>query len=116
MQLRNAASQTLIPHLEVADTLWSRTKGLLGRASLPETHALWIKRTNSIHTFFMKFAIDLVFVDSKMIVRKTYRQVAPGRMIFPVWRATSVIELAGGYLDKHPITIGEQLHVDHTLS
>lgn len=110
------ASATLIPKLEVADSLWSRTKGLIGRTHLPEDQALWILRCNSIHTFFMKFAIDLVFVDHKMIVRKTCSRVKPGRLVLPVWRATSVIEFSAGYLDKHPLSIGEQLHVDHSVS
>ncbi|MBX3020838.1 MAG: DUF192 domain-containing protein [Bdellovibrionales bacterium] len=115
MQLRNARS-TLIPYLEVASTWWPRTKGLIGRTHLPDDQALWILRCNSIHTFFMKFAIDLVFVDRKMVVKKTYSRVKPARLVLPVWGAASVIELAPGFLEKHPVAIGEQLHVDHPLS
>jgi uncharacterized membrane protein (UPF0127 family) len=109
-------SKTLIPKLEVASTLWARTKGLLGRASLPEDQGLWIHRCNSIHTFFMKFPIDLVFVDRKMVVKKTISKVKPNRIVFPVLWATSVIELSPGFLENNPIAVGEQLHVDHPLS
>ena len=109
-------SKTLVPKLEVASTLWTRTKGLIGRASLPADQALWIHRCNSIHTFFMKFAIDLVFVDNKMVVRKTMSTVKPNRLVLPVIRATSVIEFPAGFLDLNPISVGEQLHVDHPLS
>ena len=108
--------QPLLERLQVADSLWTRTKGLLGRQNLPENEGLWILRCNSIHTFFMKFAIDLVFVDRNLKVLKTYRGVKPGRVIFPVWHATSVIELKSGFLNKHPLRQGEQLHVDPTLS
>ncbi|NJM09656.1 MAG: DUF192 domain-containing protein [Bdellovibrionaceae bacterium] len=111
-----SGNKTLIPHLEVADTLWTRTKGLLGRESLPAGNALWILRCNSVHTFFMNFAIDLVFVDRQLVVKKTLSRVKPWSLVLPVWRATSVIELSEGFLENNPIRVGEQLHVDHTLS
>ena len=109
-------ARTLVPNLEVASTLWPRMKGLLGRKSLAMDRALWIHRCNSIHTFFMNFPIDVVFVDRQMVVRKVYRQVQPNRIVLPVWRASSVIEFSPGFLDSNPISIGEQLHVDHPLS
>lgn len=112
----NRESQTLVPRLEVADTLWTRTKGLLGRSSLAADQGLWIHRCNSVHTFFMRFAIDLVFLNREMVVTKTFSRVSPGRMIWPVWRATSVIELSEGFLEKHPIRVGDKLHVDTALS
>ena len=109
-------NKTLVPHLEVADNIWARNKGLLGRSDLPLSEALLIYRCNNIHTFFMKFAIDLVFVNSKMVVTKTVKNVGPGRMVFAMLSSTHVIELREGFLENNPIQIGEQLHVDSTLS
>lgn len=106
----------LIANVEVASSLWSRTKGLLGRAGLPEDQALWIKPCNSVHTYFMRFPIDLVFVDSKLRVRRTFARVEPGRLIWPVWGASSVFECTAGFLDRHPLLPGEHLHVDPALS
>jgi len=111
-----AGDKLLLENLEVASSFWSRSKGLLGRKSLPPTQGLWILRCNSIHTFFMNFAIDLVFLDKKMVVRKTLKGVRPNRLVLPVWRASSVIELSDGFLEKSPIRVGEKLHVDPTLS
>ncbi len=111
-----STAKTLVPKLEVATSFWARTKGLLGRKELPADQALWIHRCNSIHTFFMQFPIDLVFVDRQMVVRKTYSRVKPNRLVLPVLWATSVIELSPGFLEANPITVGEQLHVDHPLS
>ena len=71
---------------------------------------------NSIHTCFMKFPIDLVFLNRKMVVTKTIPAVPPGRIIFPVWRASSVIEFSEGFLEAHPLRVGEKLHVDSALS
>ena len=77
----------LLEDLQVARTLWTRTIGLLGRTSLPANQGLWILRCNSIHTFFMKFPLDLVFLNGKMAVTKTIKGVAPGRGLgHPGWR------------------------------
>lgn len=117
MKLVNQTTgKTLIENLEVADTFWKRTKGLLGRKSLKEDQALWILRCNSIHTMFMKFNIDVVFVNRKMIVVDTGFNLKPGKVVLPVWRASSVIELSAGFLEKNPVRIGDQLNVDHPLS
>lgn len=111
-----ASNQTLVPHLEVADSFFGRMKGLLGRNSLPQDRALLIPKCNSIHTFFMKFAIDVIFLNPEFVVVKTMSRVKPGRIIFPVWRASSVIELNEGFLEQHPVRVGEKLHVDHSVS
>lgn len=117
MKLTNASTgQVLVSNLEVASNFWTRTKGLLGRDGLSEDQALWILRCNSVHTYFMKFSLDLIFLNKKMVVVDTGTNVRPGRLVLPVWRATSVIELKSGFLEKNPVRIGEQLHVDHSLS
>ncbi|WP_413559727.1 DUF192 domain-containing protein [Bdellovibrio sp. HCB209] len=102
---------TLIPNLEVAETMQTRGVGLLGRSSLAEDQALWILRCNSIHTFFMKFAIDCVFVDKNLKVKAIYKDVKPWRLVLPVWGARSVIEMASGVSSKLNISVGDQLNV-----
>lgn len=103
----------LASKLKTADTLASRTKGLLGRQELPSGEGLWIKRCNSIHTFFMKFAIDAVFVDSELNVVAVHRDLKPWRITWPHLRATSVFELPSGTLaTDSDIAIGDRLIVD----
>ncbi|MBL7687849.1 MAG: DUF192 domain-containing protein [Bdellovibrionaceae bacterium] len=101
----------VVSELEVASSFAQRSKGLLGRASLPENQGLWIKRCNSIHTWFMRFAIDAVFVDSSLHVIHVYRNLPPWRVTLPRLKATSVIEVAAGTL---PLTLnpGDQLYVE----
>jgi uncharacterized membrane protein (UPF0127 family) len=101
----------LIPRLEVADTFATRGKGLLGRSTLATEEALWIHHCNSIHTFFMKFAIDCVFVDRNLKVKKVYHGVRPWRLVLPVLGASSVIEMASGTAASLKINVGDQLHV-----
>lgn len=109
--MNKTTNETLIPQLEVARTFSSRGKGLLGRSSLSDDQALWIHRCNSIHTFFMKFSIDCVFVDKNMKVKAIYQDIHPWRLIPPVWGASSVIEMASGASRKMKVKVGDQLYV-----
>ncbi len=109
--LNKTTNQTLIPRLEVADTFKTRGVGLLGRHSLASEEALWIHHCNSIHTFFMKFSIDCVFVDRNLKVRKIYHDVRPWSLVLPVFGASSVIEMSSGVAQRLNINVGDQLHV-----
>lgn len=101
----------LVENLEVAKNFWTRGKGLLGRKSLAQDQALWIHRCNSIHTCFMQFSIDCVFVDKSLKVKAIYQDVKPWRLVPPVWGASSVIEMASGTSSKLKISVGDQLYV-----
>lgn len=104
-------NQQLISDLEVAATEWARGKGLLGRSSLGPEQALWIRRCNSIHTFFMKFPIDCVFLDKNLRVKAIHHEIKAFRMVWPVWGASSVIEFPAGRAKELGIRIGEELYV-----
>ena len=86
-------------HCEVASTLGSRTKGLLGRSGLDPGHGLLITRTGSIHTVFMRFAIDAVYLDKQMTVRKIVRGIRPFRLSWSPG-AKYVLELAAGEAER----------------
>ena len=98
-------------HVEVADSFTSRLVGLLGRSSLPAGHALWIKHCGSVHTFFMRFSIDVVFIDDALVARGVHRNVRPWRMTPLRLGSLSAIELAAGTLDATSVTRGDRLHV-----
>jgi uncharacterized membrane protein (UPF0127 family) len=106
-------NQKLSEQLMVADTMFSRMKGLLGKSQLEGDEMLWIHRCNSIHTFFMKFAIDCVFLNKQMLVCALRQKVVPWRMVFPILRADSVIEMPAGSIQSLKIQVGDQLHVGH---
>ncbi|RME03567.1 MAG: DUF192 domain-containing protein [Planctomycetota bacterium] len=109
MRLIHKPSQTVLAsHLEIADTPFSRMKGLLGRASLPLGHALWIVPCGSIHTCFMRFALDVVFLDRERRVVKIVRDLPPFRFSFS-WSAHSVIEWRAGSLEKFSLRRGDPL-------
>ena len=82
---------------DVAASFLQRAKGLIGRSSLPPGEGLLIERCNAIHTFFMKFPIDAIFLDRSGRVVKTVRNIRPWRfLVWGGWRAVKVLEVAAG--------------------
>ena len=111
-KLWNKTQNTLlIPELKVATSFADRGIGLLKRDSLLESEGLWIHRCNSIHTFFMRFPIDCVFVNKDLVVDDLVENVSPWRLVLPRWHSRSVIELKSGSINKFKIKKGDQLDV-----
>jgi len=98
----------LATRLEVADSGPKRNKGLLGRKGLGAGEGLWITPCESVHTFFMQFPIDLVYLDRKNRVRKLCNSV-------PAWRisvclsAHSILELPSGTIRNTLTQTGDTL-------
>jgi len=88
----------------------TRRRGLLKHESLEEGHALIIAPSNAIHTFWMRFAIDIAFVTREGRVVKVCSTVVPWR-IAVAWRAYAVIELAAGGLSLSDTQRGDLLQV-----
>lgn len=85
----------LATQLEIAHTGAARQKGLLGRQRLLPGEGLWIVPCESVHTFFMRFPIDLVYLDRKLQVKKVRHRVRAWRMSACL-SAHSVLELPAG--------------------
>ncbi len=95
-RISNLTRQTVLAgRAEVADREATRRKGLLGRDGLAPGEGLWILPCEAVHTFGMRFPIDLVYIDRKQRVRKVRSAVRPWRMSACLF-AHSVIELAAG--------------------
>ena len=96
--------------IETAFDSASRTKGLLGRPSLPPATALIIAPCQAIHTFKMQFAIDAIFVASDGLVLKIRHQLGPSRMAMSA-RAFAVVEMAAGEAERRGLKTGDVLAV-----
>lgn len=107
----NSGADLIVDNLEIATTFWQRGRGLLGRKSLAADQALWIKPTNNIHTFFMRFAIDCIFINRKLEIVKIRPSVPPFRVVGPYWKSQSVIEAPSGFAVKKNLQVGDQLYV-----
>lgn len=103
-------SQVLAQEVEEAKGFFSRLRGLLGRNAMTPSTALWLEPCDSIHTFFMRFSIDAIFVDRNLVVRKVVRNIKPWRLVTPVSMAHSVFELSAG-ATAEKVREGDQLHV-----
>jgi uncharacterized protein len=96
LQVLNLTRDTILAtRLEAARSSATRRKGLLGRDGLSSGEGLWIVPCESVHTFFMRFAIDLVYLNRQQQVRKVRSAVGPWRMS-ACWSAHSVLELPAG--------------------
>lgn len=96
--------------IECADTSLTRLVGLLGRSALNAGEGLWIHPSSGVHTFGMRFAIDVVGLDRNMRVIKLWRRVQPHRMTSVSTRIRSVLELAAGEIDARSLKIGQMLY------
>ena len=101
---------TLATRLELAGTSAARSKGLLGRSGLAEGEGLWIIPCESVHTFWMKFSIDLVYLDRMLRVKKVRSAVKPWRMSICL-SAYSIIELPAGVIAASGTQPGDLLEL-----
>ena len=100
----------LASRVEPAFDSKARKKGLLGRDSVPDDYAMIIAPCGSVHTFFMRFPIDVVFVSKDGTVVKTCRAVKPWR-IAGALRAYATIEAAAGFIDRTETVPGDVVAV-----
>ena len=100
---------TLIETVEVANRFRERMRGLLGRPSLGTSRAMYLNPCSCIHTFFMKFTIDLVFLDRDMKVEKIVTKIPPGRVISGGMKARSVLEMESGWFPEGDLKVGDEV-------
>jgi uncharacterized membrane protein (UPF0127 family) len=107
--LVNARTQgTLAGTVEIARTSETRRRGLLGRDSLAPSTALVIAPCSAVHTFFMRFAIDVVFIDRRGRVLKIVRNLKPWRIAGSL-RAYGAVEMAAGSVPEDALVSGDNL-------
>lgn len=105
------SGEVLARFLDRAFDSASRNKGLLGRTGMATDQALVIAPCTAVHTFWMKFTIDLVYASRDGRVLKIRRRVAPWRMS-AAFGAFTVIELAAGRADLTGLKKGDRLRVE----
>ncbi|WP_341503846.1 DUF192 domain-containing protein [Gallaecimonas sp. GXIMD4217] len=91
-----------------ADRPWTRARGLLGRPRLEEGQGMLILPCNSVHSWWMGYPLDLVYLDGGGRVVKLVEGLKPWR--FSACRqARAVLELAPGAIGKHALQVGDEL-------
>ncbi len=110
MELYNETRDAMIAsRVSIARNPWSRFRGLMLRRSLPEGHALILDPGNGIHSFFMRFAFDAIFVDADWTVRYIVRGMRPWRMTRFVRGTKRVIEVPVGTCVATATAVGDSL-------
>jgi uncharacterized membrane protein (UPF0127 family) len=108
--LKSRDGRTVCERCTVADTPLTRLKGLLGRSELPRGEGLLLRPASAVHTWFMRFPIDAVFVDRDLVVVDVAAELRP-------WRAAgrrgarAVLELPAGESERRGIRPGDALIV-----
>ena len=94
--------------VEIAETFLSRLRGLMGRRRLEEGHGLLLAPCNSIHMLFMRFAIDVVYLDKDFYIKKIARNVLPWIGMSFCFGAWGALELPSGEADRLKLAIGQK--------
>lgn len=103
---RNAVVGTRI---RLADRAYARLVGLLGTKSLEPGCGLLIEPSSGVHTFGMRYAIDVVSLDAQMRVLGTWQKVGPWRVAAIHWKTRKVLELPAGTIEASRIELKDQL-------
>jgi hypothetical protein len=108
--LRRADGETVCGRCRLAESLWARTRGLLGRSGLDSDEGLLIRPAGSVHTLFMRFPIDVVFLDRELRVLSVHAAVKPWR-VAAQRGAKATLELPAGAAARAGLDPGRQLLV-----
>jgi uncharacterized membrane protein (UPF0127 family) len=110
--VRNLTRNTVLADAaEIADTSAKRRTGLLKHDRLDSGQGLWIVPCESVHSFFMKFAIDLVYLDRNHKVRKVRSRMMPW-CLSACLTAHSILELPAGTVESTCTEAGDQLQIE----
>lgn len=99
--------------VSITETTRERMRGLLGRDGLPHGEALLLKHCRSIHTFGMRFAIDVLFLDRHQRIVAIHHDVPRRRMLLNL-RAMQTLEMTAGVARQHELHVGAPLAFEAT--
>lgn len=106
--VRRNGREVVCERCALASTPLARTRGLLGRSELPPGEGILLRPAGSIHTAFMRFAIDAVFLDRELRVVRIARNLSPWRLAV-ARGARAVLELPAGESERRQIEVGDCL-------
>jgi uncharacterized membrane protein (UPF0127 family) len=103
----------LATELRVAGTHWSRLRGLMlaDQRSFGDGHGLWIVPSHGVHTFAMRFPIDVVYLNADKVVVYMKQNLRPWRVAAVRQQAASVLELPGSTLGNTGTSIGDEIEI-----
>lgn len=110
-QVINETRRTVVCETtEMADNAWTRLRGLLGRSGIEPGHGMIIAPAGSIHSAFMRFRFDAIFLDREMVIVGLAAEIPPWR-VRGAKGAKRTLELAAGQIDARGLQVGDALAV-----
>ena len=109
--VNHTSGKALADDLVLANTLLRRMRGLLGRKALVCGEGLWIKPCKGVHTFGMRFPIDVVFLDQELRVIAVTQFLQPNRLTRIYINAASVLELPSGTAERTATVTGDRISI-----
>ena len=117
VRVLNVTRDTVIgERVRVAKSALDRSVGLLRTPEVLPGEGLWIERSPSIHMFFMRYAIDAVFVDGDLRVKRIAAHLKPWRMVLWAFGARDCLELRAGAAAESGTVVGDQLRLVPAIS
>jgi len=104
------SGDAIASEIELADSAWKRSKGLLGHSSLRSEGGMRFEPASSLHMMFMRFSIDVIYVDRDERVVKLIRNFKPWRFSW-AWGARTAYELPVGSIDHAGVAVGDLLEL-----
>ena len=95
--------------IEIANSFFSRLRGLMGRSHLDKGTGLLLAPCNSIHMLFMRFAIDVIYLDKEFCIKKIARNVSPWIGMSFCFGAWGALEMASGEANRLNLRVGQKL-------
>lgn len=105
------SAQCVANEVRLANTFLTRLRGLMFCYRLGPGQGLWLRPCQGVHTFWMLFAIDVVFLDRELRIVRLVDNLRPFRITRPHFAAHSVLELRAGTIAEYGLKVGDQLAV-----
>lgn len=110
--LHPGTGASIASRVQLANTFLTRLRGLMFTRRLESGAGLWLRPCQSIHSFWMFYSIDAVFLDRQLRIVKLVENLRPFRLTVPHLAAHSVLELEPGTIARHALKVGDQLAVE----
>lgn len=110
MKLINTKNNFSIDRVRLASSFVDRGIGLMFARGMGDKNALVIRPCKSIHTLFMRFDLDVIFVDKHGIIKKIIKQMRPWRVTGLVWKSEYVVEMKASD-DINNFSVGDRIEI-----
>jgi len=111
MYIKGAPSSAPFLEILIADSFFTRFAGLMFRHKLPSATGLFLAPCNSVHMCFMRFAIDVVYLDKEFNIIKVVNNLQPWIGLSMCGKAWAVLEMTAGEAERCGLKVGKRLEI-----